>query len=473
MEDPHASRETSAEGNSAESADGTLVLLTGTPRETQTEPQNSLPLTPRSPIEGEPNGCKQEAADSVAAAGCMNGMVKMAEPMEIADVDLEKAALGGELAERAARVDEGGETDADVDRTALLGREPAERACGADKSDRMEREPQSRLQQSKLLCKETNQRNGNARENVPEAHGLPLKGEWLVCASGETTNSNGDADASSAATEHVNGPSESRETEDTMENKLRGCKEGVRKRESVDKADGSAGRGTGPADTSNELTEFVILSIESEDLGNGGVPRIRLGSMSWRADDANGPGSRADGPSCETDVLSSQADASRRLTDVLGKSTGTEMAGMSCDEGPGGAKCNVRETDGIGSHADTLTRQMHAPSVETDRIKPENETLNVRTRRIKRIAQNLPIGAQIETSKCSIRWSRVSIGNGDVYVPADAPIETASQMFSFGGPERRNGDCAEIRGRRSRRWRWRSKRRWWQRRGGWQHGRHD
>ena len=34
MEDPHANLETSAEGNSAESADGTLVLLTGTPRET-------------------------------------------------------------------------------------------------------------------------------------------------------------------------------------------------------------------------------------------------------------------------------------------------------------------------------------------------------------------------------------------------------------------------------------------------------
>ena len=32
-EDPHASRETSAEGNSAESADGTLVLLTGMPCE--------------------------------------------------------------------------------------------------------------------------------------------------------------------------------------------------------------------------------------------------------------------------------------------------------------------------------------------------------------------------------------------------------------------------------------------------------
>ena len=41
-EDPRANLETSVEGNSAESADGTLVLLTGTPCETQNEPQNSL-----------------------------------------------------------------------------------------------------------------------------------------------------------------------------------------------------------------------------------------------------------------------------------------------------------------------------------------------------------------------------------------------------------------------------------------------
>ena len=42
MEDPHTSREALAEGNSAESADGTSVLLTGTPHEMRNELQNSL-----------------------------------------------------------------------------------------------------------------------------------------------------------------------------------------------------------------------------------------------------------------------------------------------------------------------------------------------------------------------------------------------------------------------------------------------
>ena len=50
-------------------------------------------------------------------------MVETTEPTEITDVDSEKAVLGGELAERACRVDEGDETDADVDRTVLLGGE--------------------------------------------------------------------------------------------------------------------------------------------------------------------------------------------------------------------------------------------------------------------------------------------------------------------------------------------------------------
>ena len=41
-EDPCVNLETSVEGNSAESADGTLVLLTGMPCEMRNKPQNSL-----------------------------------------------------------------------------------------------------------------------------------------------------------------------------------------------------------------------------------------------------------------------------------------------------------------------------------------------------------------------------------------------------------------------------------------------
>ncbi|KIM67355.1 hypothetical protein SCLCIDRAFT_21205 [Scleroderma citrinum Foug A] len=141
-EDPRANLETSAEGNSAESTDGTLVLLTGTPHETQNELQNSL----------------------VAMAGCTNGTVERAEPTV---------------------------ADTDVNRMALLGREPAERASGVDEGDGMEREPQMRLPKTELFCEETRQHNGNAEDNIPIANRLPLEGEWTVYPSGKMKNSNG------------------------------------------------------------------------------------------------------------------------------------------------------------------------------------------------------------------------------------------------------------------------------------------
>ena len=157
MENPRTSFEASAQGTSANCAETTLVVLESTPHETQDQPHSSLPLTPRPPIEGEPGRCKQEVADSVTTAGCTNGMAKMAKPMD-ADVDSEKAPLGGDPAERACRVNEG---------------------------DRTEREPQLRLQETKLLCGEIDQCSGNANETIPIANRLPLEGEWIVCASGE------------------------------------------------------------------------------------------------------------------------------------------------------------------------------------------------------------------------------------------------------------------------------------------------
>ena len=262
-QDLRTSLEALAQGTSAKCTETTSVILKSVLQELQTEPQSSLPLTPRLPIDGEPSRCKQEAADSIVAAERTKQMVKLAEPTE---------------------------TDADIDRMALLGREPAEMACGVDEGDRTEHESKSWLQQTKLLCGEIVQRSGNATENIPIANGLPLEGEWLVYASGKMTNSNGDADALSAATEHVNGPSESRETEDAMENESRGCKGGTSEGASADGAVGDAGHGVEPAEMSNVLETLITLSIKSEDLHSSGIPHVCLGGMSCHAGDANRPG---------------------------------------------------------------------------------------------------------------------------------------------------------------------------------------
>jgi len=309
-------------GSSANSAETTLVVLESAPHETQTKPQDSLPLTPRPPIDGEPRECKQEVVESVVTAERTNGTAQLANRPE---------------------------TDADIDKTALLGGEPAERASGVNEGDE-EREHESQIQQTIFYCKESRQHNENANGNVPKAHGLPLEGEWLVCASSEASDWNGDANVSNAAVGRVVSPSKSRVTEDTPGVESEGCKGGTSRRESVDELIVEccqqlcmADTPNEPADVLNETETLVIVSIESESPYNGGIPRVHLGCTSWHASDANGAGN--------------QTDALRGRTDTLDVSNGTGTAGMSCGEGAEtyldvrGAKRVIDATDGVTRHA--------------------------------------------------------------------------------------------------------------------------
>ena len=207
------SSEASVQGTSTNFTEMTPVVLESVlPHETQIEPQSSLPLTPRLPIEGEPSECKQEQAESMVTAGCTNGMAQLANPTE---------------------------TDTDVNRTALLGGEPAERVCRVDKGDG-ERESQSRIQQTYFYCKETGRGNEIANRNLPSALGLPLMGEWTVYPSSEMKSPNS-----------------------------------------------GAGQEVEPVDVSNELETLVTLSIELEVPDNGEIPRVHLRGTSWWAGHAN------------------------------------------------------------------------------------------------------------------------------------------------------------------------------------------
>ena len=218
--------------------------------------------------------CEQEAAESIVMAERMNGMVQSANLPE---------------------------TIADVDRTALLGGEPAERACGVDEGDGTECEGKSWLQEIELLCKESCQRNRNTMDDIPSARKLPLVGEWTVCASGKASN---------------------------LEVK--------------------------PADSSNELETLAIVSIELEGPDGSEIPHVRLGGTSCRVGDVNCLG-------CRTDGSRSQADGSTGQTDASNASNGAETAGMSKGEGADtylgarGTKCSIRETDGVGSQTDVST----------------------------------------------------------------------------------------------------------------------
>ncbi|KIM55812.1 hypothetical protein SCLCIDRAFT_30073 [Scleroderma citrinum Foug A] len=390
------SLEASAQGTSTKCAETTpVVLKSALLHETQTELHSSLLLTPRPPIEGEPNRCKQEAVDSVVMAGCTKGMVKTAKPTEIADVD----------------------------RTALLGGKLAERACGVDEGNGTERKDLW-LPKAELYCEDKHQHNENASENLPSTYKLPLKGEWTGYASGEARDTEGDANASDAATERVDCPCESRVTADTNGVESEGRREGMSGSASVDEADGSIGRGVEPAGMPNEL----------EDPDGGGIPCVCLGGMQMWPGDMDGPGHR-------TDMSWNQADDPRVWTDTLNMSDRAETDGISHRDDTGtylttqGMKHDVREMDGIRSHVDASNGLTDTPSVNTDTIKAANGTGNVRTRRTEEKTQNSPTTPKNTMPKPADQWRKVSAEEINVYVPWDVPVEALGQTFEFGQVE--------------------------------------
>ena len=157
IHDPRMSSEDSAKGTSAKCIKMTPVILESMPHEMQ-EPQDSLPLTPRLPIEGKPRKCKQEEVASVVMATHTNGMAKTAKPTEMV---------------------------ADIDRTALLDGEPVETACGVDEGDETGCKD-LQLLKAGLYCEERHQCNENTMDDIPIAYGLPLEGEWSVYSSDES-----------------------------------------------------------------------------------------------------------------------------------------------------------------------------------------------------------------------------------------------------------------------------------------------
>ena len=295
----------------------------------QNQSQYSLPLTPRPPIEGEPSGCKQEVVDSVMMAERTNRTVKLAKPNE---------------------------SNADVNGTVTLGGGPVAEACRVNEGDRTEREPQTWLQQTGFYCEESCQHSGNATDNIPVAHGVPLKGEWTWCARGEASDPKLDGIESE------------------------GCMSGMDEQVCVDEADGNAGRGIEPADSPNELTEFVALTIKSEDLGSSDIPCVRLGGTRMQMGDTNGLGCQTDGSRGQTDTLTVHTDA-------------------------------------------------HSIKMETEMA--ANDMGNIRTRQIGQKTQNSPSGREITTPEPAHLWRKVSVNNVDVYLPWNMPIVVPRRWIIF------------------------------------------
>jgi len=93
------------------------------------------------------------------------------------------------------------------------------------------------------------------------------------------------------------------------------------------------------------------------------------------------------------------------------------------------------EPNSCRSRADGLSVRTNAHSVETDTEMAENSSRSVRKRQTEVQTRNSPSTIEITMAKLPSQWRRVSAGDGDVYIPCNAPIEvlgTANQQIIFG-----------------------------------------
>ena len=170
---------------------------------------------------------------------------------------------------------------------------------------------------------------------------------------------------------------------------MKGCRGGTSEFVSIDEADGNPGHGVEPADVRNKTDTLIVLSIESESLGSGGIPCVCLEGMRMRPGNVNGSGIRTDGPGCQADVLRGQMDAP--IT-----SNSAEMVRMSCGDEAGtylgvrDAKLIILETVGVRDHADASIGHRDALSVEMEMIKPADKPEIIRLPRKKVKPPDLP-----------------------------------------------------------------------------------
>jgi len=204
-----------------------------------------------------------------------------------------------------------------------------------------------------MNCKANGQHNANANANVPNAHGLPLEGEWEVYASGGLMNSS------------------------------EGCSGGAGERASVDNMDGNLGRKLKRIDAQNKLTQLLTTTVELYVNDADTNACMHLKCTSWRAGDTNGIGDQMDGSKGQADVLRGRADESKGWTDTLDVSNGAETTGVSHGDGAG-TYLSIRDTkrvvnamNTVGSQLDVSSGHWDVPSVETDAITHENVPENV------------------------------------------------------------------------------------------------
>jgi len=100
--------------------------------------------------------------------------------------------------------------------------------------------------------------------------------------------------------------------------------------------------------------------------------------------------------------------------------------------------------NGSGSHADGSSVHTDTHCVGNERETAGNEAERVRTRRNGLTTRNSPNAIEIATPKPAGQWRKISIDDGDVYVPLNALIVVPSRRIVFGRAESRDEAIAPI-----------------------------
>ena len=114
------------------------------------------------------------------------------------------------------------------------------------------------------------------------------------------------------------------------------------------------------------------------------------------------------------------------------------------------ALCAPDVSNGVGDPAGVLNVCTDVHSVGDETESAVNETVNVRKRKTEAQTKDSLSTPEIETLEPTYQWKQVNVGNGGMYVPLDAPIQTASRTFAFGRLERAGQAIApDIKGERA------------------------
>ena len=222
-----------------------------------------------------------------------------------------------------------------------------------------------------------------------------------------------------------------------------GVRDAKRVVNATDGVEGQTDTSTGPMDVPSIYADAIITANATEIVSTPPKrqkpPNSPIGPAKRCPHEPNSCSGHTDTSSVHTDVHSIKTDAltTANMSETVSKRRNEpEMPNSPMET----AKQHPDEPNGCGSHADGSSARTHMYCVGNDMQTATNEAESVRTHQNGSMTQNSPNGCDIAMPKVARRWRRVSVDNGDMYIPWNVPIAIPSRKIVFGRVE--SGDEA-------------------------------